>query len=42
MSRWGGAIVEVSSKVFWDGEASDEASRCESKKQPRGVPEWKS
>ena len=38
--RWGGASVEASPRVSWGSEASDEASPCESRGQPRGVLGW--
>ena len=37
MSQWGGASVEVSLKVSRGGEASDEASSCESRGQIRKI-----
>ena len=36
----GGASVGASSRVSQGGEASDGASPCESRGQPRGVPGW--
>ena len=38
--RWGGARVEASPRVSRGGEASDGASPCKSRRQPRGVPGW--
>ena len=40
MSRWDGASVGASPKVFQGGEASDGASPYESRWQARGVPGW--
>ena len=37
---WDEASVGASPRVSWSGEASDGASPCESKRQPRGVSEW--
>ena len=38
VSRWGGASVWASPRVSQSGEASDGASLCESRGQPKGVP----
>ena len=38
--RWDGASVKASPRVSQGGEASDGASSCKSKRQPRGVPGW--
>ena len=40
MSRWGGASVGASPRVSRGREASDGASPCESKRQPKGVLGW--
>ena len=40
LSQWDGASVGASPRVSWGGEASDEASPCESRGQTRGVPGW--
>ena len=37
---WCGASVGTLPRMSWGGEASDGASPCESKEQPRGVPGW--
>ena len=36
----GGTSVGASPRVFQGGEASDGASPCESREQPRGVSGW--
>ena len=40
VSRWDGASVEASPRMSQGGEASDGASPCESRGQPKGVPGW--
>ena len=40
MSRWDGASIVASPRVFRGDEASDGASPCESRGQSRGVMEW--
>ena len=40
VSRWSGASVGASPRVSWDGEASDGALPCESRKKARGVLGW--
>ena len=37
----GGASIEASPRVFQGGEASDGPSPCESRRQRRGVAEWR-
>ena len=37
---WGGASVGASPRVYQGGKASDKASPCESRGQPREVPGW--